>query len=291
MKSDFSDLRFINGDQVTMLPYWIESYTPSSSASVWVKVPAIPAGGATTIYVYYGNPSAAYAGSGSATMEFFDDFSGSSLNTAKWNVNAVNQITYTVNNYFRITDATASSNTYWVYDGTDTGSQHQAKWAPLSQFVIEFRSSFSDPSVAEMGEGMVGLVAADNTVIGAAGYSDWSGFDVLPWRGIVTENLASSMGTGVAQNSYFPNAAYKTVSTTDATHWTIVYDGSNLKFYDDSGFFAQSSASSPVAKLAIVGGAYQWFPFLDSVQFNGLFVHKYASVAPTVTIGSEEEPA
>jgi hypothetical protein len=290
MKPDFSDLRFIGGDQTTMLPYWIESYTPSSSSSVWVKVPAIPASGTTTIYMYYGNPSASYIDSGSATMEFFDAFTGSSLDTTKWNVNAVNQITYSVNDYFTITGATASSNTYWVYDGTDTGSQHQAKWTPLSQFVIEFKSAFSDSSVAEMGEGMIGLVAADNTVIGAAGYSDWSGTDILPWRGTVTENLASSMGASVALNPWFPNAAYKTVSTTDATHWTVEYDGSTLKFYDDGAFFAQSSVSSPVAKLAIIGGAYYSNPYLDYTQFNGLFVHKYATQNPTATIGPEETP-
>ena len=139
-----------------------------------------------------------------------------------------------------------------------------------------------------MGEGMVGLVASDNTVIGAAGYSDWSGDTILPWSGILTENAASSLGTGVTSNTYFPTSAYRTVSGNDATNWTIVYDGSSLKFYDDNGFFAQSSVSSPVAKLSIIGGAYQFFPYADYVQFNGLFVHKYASATPSVTFGSEQ---
>ncbi|MCJ7767548.1 DUF2341 domain-containing protein, partial [Candidatus Bathyarchaeota archaeon] len=48
MKSDFSDLRFTSSDQMTPIPYWIESYTPSSVASVWVRVPSIPAYGTAT---------------------------------------------------------------------------------------------------------------------------------------------------------------------------------------------------------------------------------------------------
>ena len=130
MKSDFSDLRFVGSDQVTSLPYWIESYTASSSALVWVKVPTIPASGTTTIYMYYGNPSAVNAGNGTATMEFFDDFSGNSLNTAKWNENAVNQVTSSVSDSLKITNSAANSDAYWLYDGTSTGSQDQAKWTP-----------------------------------------------------------------------------------------------------------------------------------------------------------------
>ena len=43
MKSDFSDLRFASKDGQTNLPYWIEKYTASSSATVYVMVPKISA--------------------------------------------------------------------------------------------------------------------------------------------------------------------------------------------------------------------------------------------------------
>jgi len=49
-----ADLRVMAGDGTTPLPFWIESWNPPSSASIWAKVPSIPAGGAT-IYLYYGN--------------------------------------------------------------------------------------------------------------------------------------------------------------------------------------------------------------------------------------------
>lgn len=59
-KPDGSDLRFTSSDSQTLIPYWIEEWNPSgSSATIWVKVPNIPAGG-TTIYLYYDNPSAEF---------------------------------------------------------------------------------------------------------------------------------------------------------------------------------------------------------------------------------------
>lgn len=57
MQSGYADLRFKHensGDVV--LNYWIENYT-SSSASVWVKIPTLPAGN-SVMYMFYGNPDA-----------------------------------------------------------------------------------------------------------------------------------------------------------------------------------------------------------------------------------------
>jgi len=80
MRTDCGDLRFtdINGSS---LSYWIQSGINTENTLVWVKVPLIPANSLTTIYMYYGNPSATTEGNGSATFEFFDDFE----NLDKWN--------------------------------------------------------------------------------------------------------------------------------------------------------------------------------------------------------------
>ena len=297
MRSDFSDLRFTGSDQMTPIPCWIESYTPSSSAWVWVRVPRIPASGLAKIYMYYGNPGATDASDGMATFEFFDYFTGNALDTNKWTINAVNQITYNVNNYFRFKDATKSyqgdpHEPYWIYDGNDTGSQIQAKWTPLSQFVVEFNSKLGDTDAVQMGEGMVGLIASDNTLIGGAGHQDWDSI-LIPTRGAITKNLASSMGTGVSRPySWAPYMVWKTCSATDTTSWKIVYDGSTLKFYDGDGFFAQTSVTASISKLALVAGAYAWtnpiVTYLDYIQMDGLRVRKYSSSEPTNTVGSEE---
>jgi flagellin-like protein len=74
MNTDFSDLRFTDSDKQTSIPYWIESYTASDSATVWVKVPSISASSTKTIYMYYGNPSASSESNPDNTFEIFVDF-------------------------------------------------------------------------------------------------------------------------------------------------------------------------------------------------------------------------
>jgi hypothetical protein len=82
MQPDFDDIRFRDSDGSTELAHWRESYTDSTSAVFWVKVPSIPSG-SKVIYMYYGNDAADSASDGDATFIFFDDFSG---DLSKWNI-------------------------------------------------------------------------------------------------------------------------------------------------------------------------------------------------------------
>jgi len=74
MLTDFSDLRFTANDKQTSIPYWIESYVPSDSAVVLVKVPSVSASSTETIYMYYGNPSATSESNPDGTFDLFVDF-------------------------------------------------------------------------------------------------------------------------------------------------------------------------------------------------------------------------
>nr|MDO8110334.1 DUF2341 domain-containing protein [Candidatus Sigynarchaeota archaeon] len=79
-RSDGGDLRFLDQSN-TSLPYWIEQWNRGINATIWVKVPTAST---STITLYYGNYVAMPASNGSATFEFFDDFSGTALDTLKW---------------------------------------------------------------------------------------------------------------------------------------------------------------------------------------------------------------
>ena len=79
MKSDFSDLRFTDSSGTTSVPYFVESYTASVSAVVWVNVPSLPSAGSATVYMYYGNAAASDASSGSTTFRFYDSFESGTL--------------------------------------------------------------------------------------------------------------------------------------------------------------------------------------------------------------------
>ena len=88
MQSDFRDLRFeyTDGSLWYGLPYWIESIV-SNTATVWIKLKDLVTAGPSvtvTVYMYYGNPYVSSASNGTNTFDLFDDFSGSSLDTSKW---------------------------------------------------------------------------------------------------------------------------------------------------------------------------------------------------------------
>ncbi|MFX1283744.1 MAG: DUF2341 domain-containing protein [Promethearchaeota archaeon] len=79
--SDGSDLRFYDSLD-NKLSYWLETWNAGGESILWAKVPAA---GTSTLHLYYGNPAAVSESNGDATFLFFDDFSGSSINTSKWN--------------------------------------------------------------------------------------------------------------------------------------------------------------------------------------------------------------
>lgn len=61
MQSDFDDLRFSYLNQYgaeEYVYYWIQNKIDNQNATVWIKVPYIPADGTSTIYMYFGNLNA-----------------------------------------------------------------------------------------------------------------------------------------------------------------------------------------------------------------------------------------
>lgn len=77
------DIRFTSSDGITLLPHWTEEWNDPVSATIWVRIPQIGASG-TRIFMYYGNDSASEGGNGSATFDFFDDFSTYDTYPGNW---------------------------------------------------------------------------------------------------------------------------------------------------------------------------------------------------------------
>ncbi len=78
----FADIRFTGSDGLAILDYWLETKVDGNYAVFWVKVND-NLDTQQTIYLYYGNQTAASASSIQKTFPFADDFSGS-FDTAKW---------------------------------------------------------------------------------------------------------------------------------------------------------------------------------------------------------------
>lgn len=100
--TNFSDIRFVNTDNITLCPIWMENYTYNTQATFWVN----NSENATTLLMYYGNPNAPPISNGNTTFIFFDDFLGSSLNTTHWD--NINSATISVSNSI-ITISSSSS--------------------------------------------------------------------------------------------------------------------------------------------------------------------------------------
>ncbi|MFX0099991.1 MAG: DUF2341 domain-containing protein [Candidatus Hodarchaeota archaeon] len=76
------DIRFYDLSN-NSLSYWIEDWNDGGDSTIWIK---IPQSGTTSIRMEYGDSGASAVSSGEDTFLFFDDFSGASLNTSKWEV-------------------------------------------------------------------------------------------------------------------------------------------------------------------------------------------------------------
>ena len=88
-RTDFGDVRFTAADHITLLDYWMESYTTSTSAVFWVEVADDLSTTAQTIYMYYGNSTVTTTSNGSATFMLYEDWDGTptgwtSYNGANW---------------------------------------------------------------------------------------------------------------------------------------------------------------------------------------------------------------
>jgi len=75
MKSDFSDIQFVDSDGTTLLAQYRESYTSSITSNWWIKLPSLTTAG-KTIYMWYGNSSATLNSVGADVFPAFHDGTG-----------------------------------------------------------------------------------------------------------------------------------------------------------------------------------------------------------------------
>lgn len=98
MKSDCSDMRFLDIDNKTVIPHWIESGCNEIYTNVWVRVPKIPAYSLAYIYLIYGDKLALDTGNPDGVFDLFDHFKGSTLDASKWALERNDGFTYYVGN-------------------------------------------------------------------------------------------------------------------------------------------------------------------------------------------------
>ena len=258
MKADFSDLRFTDSDGKTPLDYWRESYTASTSARFWVKVPSIPANATKTIYENYGNPSAASAENGSAVFVFFDTFPGTTIDTSKWAGNTG--------------DASVSGGICTITSGNVHAIYTTTNFVP--PVTLRMRHQYA-PATQTGDTGIIFGFATPSTLSNVCG-----GY------------ISSSRNVMILRKA--PSAYYKYVST----NWVggvynikkITWDKNTpkVRWFENStektGSPYTSSTCIPTADLPVMFYyAYNGYHYIDWVT-----VSKYVDPEPTANIGAEQ---
>lgn len=242
-QTDFDDLRFTNFDGA-LLDYWIESVsgtTPNQLATVWVEFDSIGTSD-TPFYMYYGNGSASNGSNGNNTFIFFDDFSGSSLNTAKWQEYATN--------------VTVSGGTATTYNGSvnlyayNTGSGGLIP--SLTTWQLKMRTiAYNDYARYGCGYRDQSLSTGYSTVWYEGPADTWTSFlGTSPATGL--NNLAITVWhnirityDGSSGTFYLDDVSKKTLSTSGKT-LSILYLGSCKRDEYDWVFLSKFDAASPV---------------------------------------------
>ena len=262
MNSDFSDLRFKDGSGNT-LSYWIESYTASSTAKVWVKVPSIAAGGTTTLYMYYGNTQASSASNGPNTFIFFDDFSG---DLSKWTKEKDGANISIVSGYLECGGGTTSA----PYGHTVLGSI--ASYSSFTSGIIEGKVYLSTDGIAEIG--YRGNYAANTGYKSRMDNRAGQGIGNLIWPYVVGNWTFISTGGGPSGTA-IPSATWY--------NFSIAVNGSSLSISGAGQTLAGTNttyAGPGEISLQNHYGAYS--------RFDDIRVRKYAATVPTTTLGGEE---
>ena len=318
MQSDFSDLRFTDSDGTTLLSYWVEEYTEGSSATVWVKIPDIPASGVKTIYMYYGNPPAGsasnfdntftkdYGESGLVGLWHFDEGGGTSATDSSGNGN-----TGTLKNG-TITCANGDCPTWQSTDGGQWDNRDDVKFSTGSALrfdgVNDYVDCGNDPSLNITDE--ITIEAWVDTSLSyqyIVGKYEEAAFLQYWGYGLFVDGGHAEFRIGTT-HLYYNVKSTKLINDSNWHHIVGVYDKMNLIIYVDgqqtagghySGDISPASSSFKIGKCQM-GFSERFFNgVIDEVRVYNRALsqeeikahyerRKYISSEPTVSVGASE---
>ena len=252
IQADFSDVRFTQADQETLLPYYLEKVTgnsPGRTATFWVKIPQIPPEG-LKIYLYYGNADAEDLSDPKSVFDLFDDFNAPALDEEKWTLglDADFSLYELSSSLLRLDAAKITSNDYTFGDG-----------------IIEYRAKTTNGAIAAIIRGAA--QEAENRLAYSSNLAD------------VEHCIA--IGSNVKINQAKP------ISIDTFYNYRITADGKTLAFQRYNADFAELDAEveyedtdGPAAGYLGLSAASQglW------VYYDWVRVRKFAESEPAIDI-------
>jgi uncharacterized delta-60 repeat protein len=256
--TDCRDIRVAASDGTTLLSQWSFPFQCNATATrVWPKVPTIPVG-TSTLYLYYGNPAAAFVDNGDATFEFFDDFSGTAIDTTKWTVN----------------DPTGFSVSGGFLHGTNTTGKLTSTKTLAAGNLLAIRAKTT--SGANSGQMIGGVFNGYYDNLGLVQRSGDGGYVLNGWGG---ENY--TVGQVPANNMQYNVYAF------DATTTTIqVYNWDTGSWYLAPTNIAYNIVGKPIS-LGLSYASYYWTGQSYATDWDFVLVRKLVNLAPTSVSGGK----
>ncbi|SNB46427.1 DUF2341 domain-containing protein [Geobacter sp. DSM 9736] len=209
MLPSFNDVRFMDSSAGIELPYWIETKTDGVSATVWVKT-----GMNNSLHLYYGNPLASSSSNGTGVFEFFDDFSGTTLDGTKWGATGG----HTVNN------GTLRVNTGSVFSKATVASTPQNRVYEMKSQYLTGAASFSGINIANASSTQPGNAGANALAYfvsdsgASANLLPFAATGTVAAYNIVTGSVSSTVSTGGALYNPF-TSNYQSTRKPAAGFW------------------------------------------------------------------------
>lgn len=267
MQADFDDLRFTTLDG-TNIPYWVESYTASTSAVVWLKVPSITTTSGAQIWMYYGNSSVNSASSISNTgLSYSDDFN-------------------------RANGAPGSN---WQVVGNSAQSGINSNALKIVQDGA-YNDGYSSTGIISTSDGLIVMVRGKHDSPGTT-YGVATGIVLTATAPSTSSSYSLSTPTGLRfrRQSDSSNAHESTIagtSTTFSTSQITDYeifevlthptDGTTIK---SDGVTIQTGAGVSLNAYIVFAGNFGNYGHID-----WCFVRKYTATEPTWAADGEEQP-
>lgn len=277
MQPDFDDVRFTSADGKTLLDYWLEEKTDSTTATFWVEVASLPASANTSIYYYYGNTIAGTLSNGTNTFLKFDHFDDASIDV-QWtavNPDGNQTISESGTNIALGTDGAEASD---LNISTSNQDAPRIIQSISGNFVIESKITTTNAYYDLTGI----LIWKDSQNFYGFGKGLISGSERI-WR---RKNIADALDdSNYGSTAYAPDTVYLKMVRSGSTLVSFYTDADNYGTWTQA-FSETFNSSDPVS--------FGFVRFDNTTRtYTGLcdwiFVRKYVSSEPTISVSTQEE--
>lgn len=289
MRSDCGDVRFTDiapsrpyTDTApgNILPYWIEFGCNTHITKFWVKVPSIPAG-PSTIYMSYGDFRATSGSSGPDTFVFWEDFTGTTLNTAKWTQSG-SASEVSINDKLFLNSGT-NRGIFSIVDGTDGGNDANTDFDRANSPVLEFDYQPISMSTTLVGwKDTTATLGGTSTAVGSGGF-----IHAMNVNGTSSNDLYDPTPTSAnSDNSQFwttfaiPSYKVRVIMRSAADGNGAIYQRSADNGLTWVNYKTTTARTDATARIAFSTN-------FSSGSVDNVRVRKYASTPPTTTFGDE----